>query len=194
MGPRLVVLDLDGTVCRLDVDWGALRARLAAIAARAGILPAGHHCGVLAIVEAAHRSGHAFVARELEWTLGAAELAGAGRCEVNEALLEWLGREAAAAELSVLSLNSPAAVERALARAGLGRRMGWVVGRGDARPKPDPQGLELLLARHGVDAGDALFVGDSVSDQACASSAGVRFRHVSELGIRWYRPGVDAAA
>jgi len=150
--------------------------------------------GVLAILEAARRLGDAFVARELEWTLAAAELAGAGRCDVNEALLAWLEREAAAAELSVLSLNSPVAVDRALARAGLARRVAWVLGRGDVRPKPDPQGLELLLARHGAMPDEMLFVGDSATDEVCAAAAGVPFLHVSEIGTRWHRPGLGAAA
>jgi phosphoglycolate phosphatase len=128
----------------------------------------------------------------MEAALGAVELAGAGRCEINDGLLEWLDGDAAAAELSVLSLNSRPAVELALARAGLARRVAWVLGRGDVRPKPDPQGVELLLARHGAGRGDTLFVGDSATDRGCALAAGIAFVHVSELGARWRRPAVAA--
>jgi FMN phosphatase YigB (HAD superfamily) len=148
---------------------------------------------VLAIVEAAEAHGASFAARELEWTLAAAEVAGAGRCEINAGLLDWLEREAAGAELSVLSLNSRVAVEHALVRAGLSRRVGWVLGRGDAAAKPDPEGLRLLLARHGVSGAEALFVGDSATDHACADAARVPFRHVSELGPRWVKPAALAA-
>jgi phosphoglycolate phosphatase len=180
-------------VCRLDVDWDALRARLAAIAARAGVV-AGTERGVLAIVEAVRGQDGSFIARELEWTLAAAELAGASRCQINAGLLEWLEHDVPGAELSVLSLNCRAAVEHALGRAGLSRRVSWVLGRGDVPAKPDPEGLELLLTRHGVTGDEALFVGDSPTDRACALAAGVTYCDVSAIGADWQRPGERAAA
>jgi phosphoglycolate phosphatase-like HAD superfamily hydrolase len=170
-----------------------VRARLAAIAARAG-LPLNGEDGVLALLEAARSRGPSTAVEEMETVLGAAELAGASRCDVNTALLGWLERDAAAAELSILSLNSPAAVRSALARAGLDGRVAWAFGRGDVTPKPSPAGLELLLARHGIGREETLFVGDSGGDRACAQAAGVRFRHVAEVGVRWRSPGPSAAA
>jgi phosphoglycolate phosphatase len=41
--------------------------------------------------------------------------------------------------------------------------------------KPDPRGLQLALDRLGVDADDALYVGDTVIDAEAAANAGLRF-------------------
>ena len=87
----------------------------------------------------------------------------------------------------MLSLNSPRAVAAALEGAGLAHRIGWIVGRGDVRPKPDPEGLELLLRRHRVGRGATVFVGDSAGDRACALAAGVRFLDVADVGCDWRR-------
>lgn len=41
-------------------------------------------------------------------------------------------------------------------------------------PKPDPHGLELAVAALGVDPGNAVYVGDTLSDMEAASAAGLR--------------------
>lgn len=55
-----------------------------------------------------------------------------------------------------------------------------VVGWGDAEPKPSGAGIELALDRLGVPPDRACFVGDSPSDIAAASAAGVR-----SIGAAW---------
>lgn len=55
-----------------------------------------------------------------------------------------------------------------------------VVGRGDAAPKPAPDGLLLALERLGAAPGEAVFVGDSVTDIVAARAAGV-----TPVGVSW---------
>ncbi|MFV0472821.1 MAG: phosphoglycolate phosphatase [Pikeienuella sp.] len=71
--------------------------------------------------------------------------------------------------------NKPAALTGALLEGlSLGARFRVVLG-GDslARMKPDP--LPLLTAAARLGAGDAVFIGDSETDEAAAESAGMRF-------------------
>jgi phosphoglycolate phosphatase len=53
--------------------------------------------------------------------------------------------------------------------------------------KPDPEPLLAAADALGVDPGDALFVGDSESDELTAGNAGTRFSYVgdgpTDLGI-----------
>ncbi|MFD3996079.1 HAD family hydrolase [Streptomyces sp. NPDC058583] len=59
----------------------------------------------------------------------------------------------------------------------------------DAEPKPAPDGILLALDRLGRTAQHALFVGDTLTDQAAASSAGIAF-----AGAGWGFAGPHALA
>jgi len=75
-----------------------------------------------------------------------------------------------------------------LAEHGLDGYFLWVLG-GDslAQQKPDPAPLQWMLAQAGVDANQALFVGDSRSDVRAACAAGVQCVAVS-YGYNHGRP------
>jgi len=184
----LVVLDLDGTICLLDVTWEDVKRQLVLIASMHGLDTSGHR-RVLPLLHAARASGSLDAVREMETFLEQAELVGALSCLVNESVIGWLEELPASVPVAVLSLNCLRAVERALQQAGLQWRISDIVARENVdRPKPDPQGLQILLERHAAEATRALFIGDSRIDRACASAAGVAFRHVGELGIVWIDP------
>jgi phosphoglycolate phosphatase-like HAD superfamily hydrolase len=188
--PEVVVVDLDNTLVKLEVDWEALRERLADVAERAEVLVERH--GIWPLMEAARQPGREPLLAEMERIVTEAELAGAGGPR-NQALVEWLDRNAGATAVSVLSLNSRHAVERALESHDLAERVAHIVGREDVRRvKPDPEGLLVLAERHGVEPAGILFVGDKDGDRECAERAGSRFIHVEEIGIDWRhgsRPG-----
>lgn len=59
--------------------------------------------------------------------------------------------------------------------------------REDAEPKPAPDGILLALARLAAAPHDAVFVGDTLTDRAAASKAGVAF-----AGAGWGYAGPDA--
>jgi phosphoglycolate phosphatase len=183
MNHEVVVVDLDNTLVSLEVDWDAVRERLADIAERAEVLVEQH--GIWPLMEAARQPGREPLLAEMEEVVKEAELAGA-RGPRNQALVEWLDANAAGTPLSVLSLNSRDAVKRALDAHGLQERVEHIVGREDVRRvKPDPQGMLILAERHGVEPGRILFVGDKDGDRECAENAGTEFLHVEEIGTDW---------
>jgi phosphoglycolate phosphatase-like HAD superfamily hydrolase len=181
--PEVVVVDLDNTLVKLEVDWDGLRGDLAQLADRAGVLV--ERLGIWPLMEAARQPGREPLLAEMEQVVTEAELAGACGPR-NHALVEWLDRRAAATPVSVLSLNSRRAVQKALDSHGLSERVAHIVGREDVRRvKPDPEGMLVLAERHGVDPAAILFVGDKDGDRECAERAGARFIHVEEIGIDW---------
>jgi phosphoglycolate phosphatase-like HAD superfamily hydrolase len=187
---EVVVVDLDNTLVKLEVDWDALRERLADVAERAEVLVERH--GIWPLMQAARQPGREPLLAEMEEIVTEAELAGATGPR-NQALVDWLDRSAAATPVSVLSLNSRHAVRRALDSHGLTGRVTHIVGREDVRRvKPDPEGMLVLAERHAVEPARILFVGDKDGDRECAERAGTRFLHVEEIGIDWRhrsRPG-----
>jgi phosphoglycolate phosphatase len=179
----VVVLDLDNTLVRLEVDWAGLRKRLARLAQAAGVEVS--EPGIRALMDGARLPGMETLRGEMEQVLTDAEVAGAAGPR-NEALVAWLDRLAEGTPVSILSLNSRAAVLRALEANDLAERIAHVVGREDVeRGKPDPEGLLALAERHGVAAERMLLVGDAETDRLCAERAGASFLHVAEVGVEW---------
>jgi phosphoglycolate phosphatase-like HAD superfamily hydrolase len=181
--PEVVVLDLDNTLVKLDVDWDALRRRLARMVQEAGVEVSDP--GIRALMDGGRLPGMETLRAEMERVLAEAEVSGALGPR-NAAVIAWLDRLHAATPVSVLSLNSRVAVMRALDRHGLTERVTHVVGREDVqRGKPDPEGMRILAERHGVAVERMLLVGDADTDRLCAERAGAGFLHVDEVGIDW---------
>jgi phosphoglycolate phosphatase len=181
----LIVLDLDGTLVDLPVDWDALRSELHAELEARGVVTRAR--GVFGILEELQRTGEtaAFVA--CSDRVGAAEEQAAPRGPVNAALVAWLP---AATPVAILSLNSNRAVQAALRGVELPGPIAQVVGREDAPvPKPDPAGLHRILDAQGVAAARAVMVGDSPGDLEAAAAAGVPGVDVEEIGVRWVPRG-----
>jgi phosphoglycolate phosphatase len=184
---EVVVVDLDNTLVKLEVDWGEVKERLEQLAGEHGTDVSDD--GIWPLMEAAQQPGREPLLAEMERLVTDAELAGS-RGPRNQALVEWLDREAGERPLSVLSLNSRRAVCEALENHDLATRVEHVVGRDDVRrTKPDPEGLLILAERHGVDPGRILFIGDKDGDRECAEQAGAAFLHVEEIGVSWRAPG-----
>jgi len=178
---EVVVVDLDNTLCKLEVDWGEVKAGLERLAEAAGADVEDE--GIWPLMEAAQQPGREPLLADMERLVTEAELAGAHGPR-NQALVDWLDDDER--PVSVLSLNSQAAVRRALSHHSLDRRVSHVVARDDVRRvKPDPQGMLLLASRHGVDPERILFIGDKDGDRECAENAGTAFRHIEEIGVRW---------
>jgi phosphoglycolate phosphatase len=183
MNHEVVVVDLDNTLVKLDVDWNGLRRELAALASAAGIET--RDPGIRPLMDGARLPGMETLRAEMERVLTEAEVAGASGPR-NEALVRWLPDET---PVSVLSLNSRRAVERALHLHRLSERIIHVVGREDVtRGKPDPEGMRILAERHAIEPARMLLVGDAETDRLAAERAGARFLHVDDIGVEWRRP------
>ncbi len=170
----LLVLDFDGTMADLVVDWATLKARLADMARLEGFV---WHAD----------AGLDVNLRRLRWTRG--ETLFRKLCAVV-AKAERAGFDPASVRASVLDLlrsrgPRPTAVVSAntrLALADIFRAPVWegsavfIVGKEDVRRgKPDPEGLLLACERFGVSPAEAVFVGDAPSDRSAAAAAGIRF-------------------
>jgi HAD superfamily hydrolase (TIGR01549 family) len=178
---EVVVVDLDKTLVKLEVDWGEVKGELERAAEAAGADVEDE--GIWPLMEAAQQPGRDALLAEMEEIVTSAEVEGA-QGPRNQALVDWL--EGDGRPVSVLSLNSRRAVERALAENGLRERVTHIAARDDVqRVKPDPEGMLLLAERHGVEPSKILFIGDKDGDRECAEAAGTAFRHVEEIGVDW---------
>lgn len=166
-----VVYDLDGTLVRLDVDWGAVRDGLATLLTDAGVDPSPFE--TWGLLDAAENAGIGPTAHEL---ISTHEREGARRSTVLPTANEL---DALDVPVGVCSLNCEDACHIALEDHGLADDVDVVAGR-DTTParKPDPRSLGWVLDELAVDPSAALFVGDSASDEETASRVGTQFRWV----------------
>ncbi|MDR2367274.1 MAG: HAD family hydrolase [Deltaproteobacteria bacterium] len=71
-----------------------------------------------------------------------------------------------------------------LADLGLAKYFDTAVGAGDVpRPKPEPDILLTVIRQLGVDPSSSIYVGDSLSDMACARNAGIKAVGVLQGGV-----------
>ena len=168
-----VVYDLDGTLLRLPVDWDAVAADVEMIYREAGVSTDGD--GVWGLLERAHGNG---LAEEVEEAIAAHERESAPdaiRIEVADDLA------ALSVPAAVCSLNCEAACRTALDAQDLGGDVEAVIGRDTVNArKPDPTPLLAAVDALGVAPENALFVGDSTSDEETAERAGTRFSYVGD--------------
>lgn len=78
--------------------------------------------------------------------------------------------------LGIVSMKYREHIEPVLRRENLAHYFEVIIGGRDViRPKPDPEGVEIALARLDSSPATALYVGDSVSDAETARRAGIPF-------------------
>jgi len=168
-----IVYDLDGTLVRLNVDWGAVRERAAAVLTARDV-EAGE-ADLWTVRELAAECG---LLDRVDGIIAEHEREGA-RTATRLPLADEVARHRS---VGVCSLNDESACRIALERHGLDGHVDVVVGRGTVdTTKPDPEGLLYALQRLDADPAASLFVGDSESDRTAAERAGMAFRPAGEL-------------
>jgi len=164
---RYWIFDLDGTLTRPVHDFAHIRAELG-LAADVDIL---HSLAALPQPQ-----------RERQFArLDELELHYAARTEAAPAVTELLAHLARrACRLGILTRNSRSVALRALEAIGAARYFddADVLGRDEARPKPDPQGIEQLLTRWSGAAHEAVMVGDYLHDLAAGRACGTATVHI----------------
>lgn len=157
------VFDMDGTLTVAVHDFPAIK-RALGIPQDEDIL---HH--LAALPEAEAQAKHAWLL-EHERELAIGSVAAVGAVELVRALHQRGCR------LGILTRNAHELALLTLAAIGLGDCFAStdVIGRGEAIPKPDPDGLLQLAARWGVPADALVMVGDYRFDLECAQAAGAR--------------------
>lgn len=89
------------------------------------------------------------------------------------------GLHAAGVPMAIVSSRRSLTIRQTLEKAGLLDTLAFIIGSTDVkRPKPDPEGLELTLARLGVKPQELLFCGDTILDAGAAQNAGTHFAAV----------------
>ena len=170
-----VIYDLDGTLVRLSVDWGAVADDVLDAYASQGIVPPTDDLWSLFAIAADYG-----LAETVEATIASHERAGA---EASTRLpLAGILTTDGAQRTAVCSLNCEEACRIALGTHDLSDGVSAVVGRDTVEGhKPDPGPLLSAVDALGVDPEHALFVGDSERDAVTARRAGVPFRYVSDV-------------
>jgi len=169
------VFDLDGTLTVAVHDFAAIRRDLA-IPDGSDIL--GH---LASLPEHLSRPLHARL-EEIELELAGLTEASAGALELVDRL------HAAGAALGVLTRNTRENALRTLDLIGLGRyfRTEHVLGRDEALPKPDPDGIRRMAALWGIRPEATVMVGDYLFDLQAGRSAGALTVHVdASRSFRW---------
>ena len=169
------VFDLDGTLTVAVHDFAAIRRELS--------IPDG--CDILGHLASLpeHR------ARPLHVRLQEIELELAGITEAAPGAQELLDRlYGTGASLGVLTRNTRDNALRTLEMIGLGGYFtaADVLGRNEALPKPDPDGLHRLMARWGAAGETTVMVGDYLYDLQAGRTAGALTVHVDVTRcFRW---------
>ncbi|MCL9813858.1 HAD family hydrolase [Natranaeroarchaeum aerophilus] len=169
-----VVYDLDGTLVRLDVDWGAVTRDVRAVYTNHGIDDADG--GLWDLYLAADTYD---IADEVEDTISEHERNGASS---STRLPLADGVAAHSVPVGVCSLNAEGPVRLALESHGLSTKIDAVIGR-DSVPeqKPDPGPLLTTVENLPGTVDEPVFVGDSPRDRTAAERAGIAYRGVGSL-------------
>jgi HAD superfamily hydrolase (TIGR01549 family) len=175
LGKRNWIFDLDGTLTKPVHDFAFIRRELA-IPDRSDILG---HLDTLEPSEAALR--HARL-NEIELELARGAEAAEGALSLIESLCLQGYR------IGILTRNSREIALLTLEAIGVSHHFTSqsVIGREDAAPKPDPEGIYRLLGQWGGDADDAVMIGDYLFDLQAGKAAGAVTLHVGRPdGQRW---------
>jgi len=170
------IFDLDGTLTVAVHDFKAIKAALE-------IPP---EVDILAHLEAQSPEASALLHQKLdviERDLSTKTTAAAGAVE----LLSLLAKNGC--RIGILTRNTHEIARLTLELTGLEDYFlepAFIIGRGEAAPKPDPEGLLLLAALWGVSPQDIVMTGDYLFDLLCGRNIGAATIHVDPAGeFRW---------
>jgi phosphoglycolate phosphatase len=173
-GKEVVVFDLDGTLVELELDWEAIRKKLAGIYANAGFTRSETAHTVLITEKIAKVLGHEhkkaadIMVRDFEKSCGVTPI------EATIAIARQARGEGK--RLAILSNNCHGTIEDCLAGEGIREMFDFIVGKEDVEGhKPKPEGLHLIMKHFGVPKGKVVFIGNEKVDEAAAKAAGVDF-------------------
>jgi phosphoglycolate phosphatase len=176
---KAVIFDLDGTLQSLEIDWKSLKADLSDLFGRFGepllegpLLEAVDR-NVGALLDKGMTPGQAEKVRlKAGRLMDRAELDSYPKVRTLPGVPAMLAElEARGVQRAVFSRACRAYVQKSLER--LGHPFDAVLGREDVvRPKPDPEGILLLLVKLGCAPADCAVVGDHPFDVLAGKKAG----------------------
>ncbi|MGA1820496.1 MAG: HAD family hydrolase [Thermoplasmatota archaeon] len=176
----LAVFDFDGTLFNVNINWQEVYERLSWISREYG------HIGMFSSLSEAfewsgkvYRSKERLVDAQTDMEQGGIEtVTGIPR---GVKAVKW--RLERGLKCSVLSLNTSYTLDRIVGSWGFYPVMSI---ENVERPKPDPEGLLVILKAHKKRPDEAVFIGNSDIDRMCAEAAGVPFVHIDEIKEEWF--------
>jgi HAD superfamily hydrolase (TIGR01549 family) len=168
---RYWIFDLDGTLTVAVHDFAAIRNEL-------GVPHGSDILGYLAALPARDADALHKRLQQIELELAAVTVTAAGAQELLSRLRDNGSR------MGILTRNTRENALRTLELIGLGSYFasGDILGREQALPKPDPDGIFRLMSRWGAPPSDAIMVGDYLYDLQAGRQAGALTVHVDTTG------------
>ena len=175
---RLLILDFDGVITHLPVDWDALRLELEELCRERFALEVSFRRFFDGREQVREERGPAALS-EVDAMISRREMESLEDAVPCPGLRELLsGRQGLPA--AICSSNSRVVLLEAVRRFGLSGLIGIVVGREDVRRlKPAPEGLLRILEEAGCRPEEALFIGDRDVDMLAGEAAGIPTRIVA---------------
>ena len=179
---KLVVFDFDGTIANLEVDWNSVKKELREhfvkkYSYESDFTPLYEELDRVtsALGLQARRSAIRIIRRhEIQAARNPRSLPG-----MIELIKDLRSR---GITLAILSSTSRRAVLRSIRELGILNSFKCVVALDDVtRCKPDPEGLNKITLRWGIDKSETLLIGDKPSDLEVGKKAGVRVALQAEL-------------
>ncbi|MBU45731.1 MAG: phosphatase [Spirochaetaceae bacterium] len=181
--PSTWIFDMDGTLTEAVHDFQLIRREL-------GLGPEDPILDSIRNAEPdkARQMNHRL--NEIEWELAALARPAAG---IHEFLL---GLKEGNVRLGILTRNRHDIALETLKRAGLSEffQEDWIVDREMAAPKPDPEGIHLILERHNERPENTMMVGDFRYDLEAGRAAGTGTVYMDPTGEFPFRDLADICA
>ncbi|ART79680.1 HAD family hydrolase [Oceanisphaera avium] len=157
---RGVIFDLDGTLAHSNPDFVGLRAEL-------GMAPG---ADILAHIESLNDEGARTRAEALvhDYEIRSSQVA--TWVEGAKELIDYLRSKSL--PMAILTRNIPQAAQMTINNLGIDIEL--VLTRLDAKPKPHPEGIEIICQQWQLAPSDILYIGDYLFDLQTAQNAGSR--------------------
>jgi phosphoglycolate phosphatase-like HAD superfamily hydrolase len=178
---KFAVFDFDGTLFRIDVDWGEMYRALSDVGAMYGHIGRFRSLGeAYEWFRNVYRSRESLI--EVQNEIESSGVPRGTKVENGSSAARW--RLSRNLPCSILSLNTSYTVDAVVGHWGF-----YPIVTIDRirQPKPDPEGLDLILRTLGSGRREAVFIGNSDMDLKCAGTRDVPFVHVDDIKEEWFR-------
>lgn len=173
---KLIILDFDGTLAYLPVDWSKLKLDLSTAFHFVSFKSLTTGINQLkAMHDAKHTSQcYAIISQHEQKDLSL--------LTVNQKAIQFIMSNQYTYPFAICSSNLRGTIDKSLEHIGLQSHIDMVVGNEDVKQlKPDPEGLLKICSRFNTPPQDTLFIGDHVNDAAAAKRASTAYHHPSEI-------------